>query len=85
MIIATRTGESFDTEKDLSDGERHVLQKLMIWQEFVASVEDFRQKKQQALQAGWSDSGPLRESPALKSIIKDLEANVVQRLCGKSG
>ena len=80
MILTTQRGESFDTERDFSDAERHILQKLLIWKEMAASVEEFRGKKQEALLAGWSNSGPIRESRAMKSITKDLEEQVALRL-----
>jgi hypothetical protein len=76
MIYITSKGESFDTERDFTDAERHILQKLFIWQELAASLAEFRQKKAEALRAGWNNSGPLSESPALQRITKDLEEKV---------
>jgi len=84
MIITTRSGKSFDTEADLTAPERHVLQKLLLWEPMASSLEQFRQKKDQALQAGWNRSGPVNETPALKSIIRDLEERVLSRLHGPS-
>lgn len=80
MIITTEQGQSFDTDRDLSEAERHVLQKLLIWQEMAASVAEFRRKKRQALRAGWNDSGPIPESQAMKSITQDLEDKLARRL-----
>jgi hypothetical protein len=80
MIYTTEKGETFDLEKDFSSPERHILQKLFLWQEMAASVEVFRRKKAEALQAGWNNSGPVKESPALKSITQDLEKRLTQRL-----
>jgi predicted DNA-binding protein (UPF0278 family) len=80
MIYKTQSGESFDTERDFSSAERHVLQKLFIWKELAASVEEFRRKKQEALRQGWGDSGPLQESRAMTSLTKDLEDQVARRL-----
>lgn len=80
MIYVTRKGDSFDPENDLSSPERHILQKLFIWQEMAATVEEFRRKKQEALLNGWNNSGPIQESPALKAITMDLEENVRLRL-----
>ena len=80
MIITTKSGESFDSDKDLTEVERHVLQKLFIWQEMAASVEEFRRKKQEALRTGWNKSGPILESRAMKSITRDLEDKVTLRL-----
>jgi hypothetical protein len=83
MIYTTKRGESFNTEKDLSAPERHILQKLFIWKDFASSVEEFKSKKQEALGKGWSDSGPVQESRAMKSITRDLEETVALRLQAK--
>ena len=80
MIYTTQRGESFDLEKDFSSPERHILQKLFIWKDMAASVEEFRLKKQEALHKGWSDSGPVQESRNLKSITRDFEAQVALRI-----
>jgi hypothetical protein len=82
MIVTTKSGESFDTDRDLTEVERHVLQKLFIWQEMAAGVEEFRRKKQEALRTGWNNSGPIQESRAMKSITRELEDRVAQRLKG---
>jgi hypothetical protein len=80
MRYTTQRGESFDLEKDFSSPERHVLQKLLLWKDLAASVEEFRVKKQEALRRGWGDSGPIQESRALKSLTQDLEEEVARRL-----
>jgi len=80
MIIKTSSGRSFDTDRDLTDVERHIVQKLMAWESLVTSREQFIQKKEDALLRGWEGSGPVTESTALKSIIDDLEKKVVARL-----
>ena len=80
MIITTKNGKSFDTETDLTAPERHVLQKLFLWESMSSSLEEFRAKKEEALRKGWNNSGPAQESPALKSIIRDLEEKVSIRL-----
>jgi hypothetical protein len=80
MIYTTQRGESFDLEKDFSSPERHILQKLFIWKDMAASVEEFRLKKQEALRKGWGDSGPVPESRNLQSITRDFEAQVALRL-----
>ena len=80
MIISTRDGQSFDTEKDLEAAERHILQKLFLWASMATSLDQFREKKDEALLRGWNDSGPIDESNILKSIITDLEARVCIRL-----
>ncbi len=83
MIYTTQKGESFDLENDFSAPERHILQKLLLWKELAASVEEFRGKKQEALQKGWGDSGPVPESRNLQVLTQDLEAQVARRLQGK--
>jgi hypothetical protein len=80
MIITTKTGRSYDTEKDLIAPERHILQKLFIWESMASSVDQFRQKKREALFKGWNNSGPIQESEALKKIVADLEEKVILRL-----
>jgi hypothetical protein len=69
-----------DPHRDLSAPERHILQKLVLWKDLAASVEEFRVKKEQAMSAGWNDSGPIRESRALAGIVRDLEEKLAQRL-----
>ena len=80
MIINTWNGKSFDTDKDLSAPERHIIQKLFAWGSLVTNLEQFREKKRDALLKGWNNSGPVSESMALGTIIKDLEKKVVARL-----
>jgi len=80
MIIETRNGKTFDTERNLTAPERHILQKLMVWESLASSPEEFRQKKTEALDKGWNESGPIRESEALKMIASDMEEKVVLRL-----
>lgn len=79
MIITTDTGNTIDTA-DLSPEERHVLQKLFAWNTLVASLDQFRDKKNQALAAGWNHSGPIRETRALSQVIQHLENQVKERL-----
>ncbi len=85
MIITTEDGKSFDTETDLTAPERHILQKLFLWESMASSLEQFREKKAQALLKGWNKSGPIQESPALKSIVRYLERKVTVRLKGEKG
>ncbi len=80
MIITTRDGKSFDTDRDLTAPERHILQKLFIWELFASSVDQFREKVKEAMSRGWNNSGPIRTSEAMRSIIADLEVKVVLRL-----
>ncbi|MBN2033019.1 MAG: hypothetical protein JW836_07060 [Deltaproteobacteria bacterium] len=80
MIITTGKGESFDTQSDLSASERHILQKLFFWKSMASSLDEFRDKKRQALFRGWNQSGPVEESRALEKILKDLEEKLVERL-----
>ncbi len=76
MIYLTSRGESFDTDRDLTAVERHILQKLLLWKEMASSTADFRKKKEEALRTGWNNSGPISESPAMKKITQDLEKQV---------
>jgi hypothetical protein len=80
MIITTQGGQSFDTQKDLTAPERHILQKLFAWEAMASGIEQFREKKKEALQKGWNNSGPINESTALRIIIKDMEQKVTYRL-----
>ena len=80
MIIQTGTGQTFDTDRDLKPAERHVLQKLFTWGTMAASLEQFREKRDEALQKGWYNQGPVKESRALKAIIRDLEKKLISRL-----
>nr|NJM03959.1 hypothetical protein [Desulfobacula sp.] len=72
MIIMADGGQSVDTDT-LSPEERHIIQKLMAWASLVDSQAKFRAKKDEALQAGWNHSGPVRESRALSLVIRSLE------------
>ena len=80
MIISTKNGKVFNTETDLTAQERHILQKLFLWESMASSLHQFREKKEQALRRGWNDSGPVAGSSALTSIIADLEEKVRRRL-----
>ena len=80
MIYTTQKGETFDLEKDFSSPERHVLQKLLIWKDMAASVDEFRLKQQEALRKGWGDSGPIQASRNLESITRDFEEQVALRI-----
>lgn len=85
MVLILGNGQSFDTETDLTAQERHVLQKLFLWKSMASSIEEFRGKKEEALQKGWNHSGPVRESDALKAIVRDLEEKVSLRLREEKG
>jgi|UniRef100_A0A7V6A5E4 hypothetical protein len=80
MLSTTEKGETFNLEKDFSSPERHILQKLFLWQGLAENIEVFRRKKAQALRAGWNNSGPVRESPALTCVAQDLEKRLSRRL-----
>jgi len=85
MFLILGNGQSFDTETDLTAQERHVLQKLFLWKSMASSVEEFRKKKEEALHKGWNGSGPIRESDALRAIVRDLEEKVILRLREEKG
>jgi hypothetical protein len=80
MLFTTREGTSFDTQADLTAAERHILQKLFLWETMASSVAEFREKTHAALANGWNDSGPVKESTALKQIIQELETRVTERI-----
>ena len=80
MIISTRNGNSYDTEKDLTAPERHILQKLLIWKDLATGLDQFRQKTEDAFLKGWNDSGPITAGTALRAIISDLEEKIRIRL-----
>ncbi len=80
MIITVSNGQAIDTAKDLNAVERHILQKLLIWETMAKTVEEFREKTGQALTSGWNNSGPVSGSRNLKLIIQDLEKKVRERL-----
>jgi hypothetical protein len=80
MIITTQNGRSFDPQKDLTAPERHVLQKLFLWESMAESLEQFRTKTNEALDKGWNKSGPIKMSSVLAMIIKDMEFKVSKRL-----
>ena len=80
MIFTTKDGKSFDTERDLTAPERHILQKLFLWKSMASSIEQFRTKKEEALRKGWNNSGPITESQTMRFIIQDLEHKVFDRL-----
>ena len=80
MIISINDGRSIDTATDLTAPERHILQKLFLWKSMASSLQEFRKEKDKALSKGWNGSGPVKESPALKSIVLELENKVSKRL-----
>lgn len=80
MLFTTEDGKSFDTQTDLTAPDRHILQKLFLWETMASSIEEFREKKDAALENGWNDSGPISGSLALKTIISELERRVSVRI-----
>ena len=82
MIITTEDGKSIDTETDLTAPERHILQKLFLWESMASGTEEFERKRQEALLKGWNNSGPVSEGPAMKSIVEELKKRVSARTGG---
>jgi hypothetical protein len=80
MKYTTLSGRTIDTDRDLTAPERHVLQKLFLWESLAGSLREFREQKSAALERGWNDSGPVPVSGSLKNIISDLEQKVRDRL-----
>ncbi len=79
MQLTIGHNQTIDTDR-LSPEERHIIQKLMAWQSLVDSPAAFRKKKEEALNAGWNHSGPVRESQALSLVIRHLEKELILRL-----
>ena len=80
MLFTTEDGKSFDTQADLTAPERHILQKLFLWETMASSLKEFKEKKDAALASGWNGLGPITESPAMMCIISELEKKVTARL-----
>ena len=85
MIIATTDGRKLDTQRDLTSGERHILQKLFLWEVMAVTLEQFREERAKAFRKGWNNSGPITENPAMRSIIADMERRLIARLQGRNG
>ena len=80
MIITTASGKSYNTDSDLSAPERHILQKLILWEGMVTTLQEFKDRTEDALDKGWNNSGPVRAGAALSDILRDLEKKVEKRL-----
>ena len=80
MIISLKNGKTFDTDRDLTSPERHILQKMFAWEWSAESVEQFRQKRDEALGVGWNGSGPVQAGNALRAILGEMEKKVKDRL-----
>ena len=80
MIIRINNRQAFDTDKDLTASERHILQKLFAWETMADTLEQFKEKKIQAYAKGWNDSGPVKPGKALSAIVRDMENKVKKRL-----
>ena len=76
MFYTTLAGRVLDTERDLDEAGRHVMQKLMAWESLGLPPRDFAQKRDQALAAGWNGRGPVSESGALAMAADDLARRV---------
>jgi len=86
MRINIETGIFYDTERDFSSEERHILQKLFLWETMAKSIEEFRNKKAEALAKGWNLSGPVPMSAAMSAVTSEMEKRVMKRLReGNSG
>ncbi len=80
MIIKIDSTTEFDTDRDFSSAERHILQKLLGWKALVNSIDQFRQKKESAFGVGWNNSGPIRESKTMALVVQHLEKELHLRL-----
>lgn len=79
MRYVTLAGRGVDTDRDLDEAGRHVVQKLMAWECLGLSSAEFAQKRAQALAAGWNGRGPVSESGALVDLVADLSRRVAVR------
>ncbi|MFO8111625.1 MAG: hypothetical protein R6T92_03860 [Desulfosalsimonadaceae bacterium] len=79
MVITLSNGRKVDTESELTPEERHIVQKLYAWASVVDNAAQFREKKKEAIQTGWNNSGPVTQRDILRLIIADLEKSVVKR------
>lgn len=79
MVITLSNGRKVDTETELTPAERHIVQKLYAWASVVDSAAHFREKKKEAIQSGWNNSGPVTQRDILLQIIADLEKSVAKR------
>jgi hypothetical protein len=75
-----KSGPTRESEQELSASERYVLQQLWLWKDSVASVAEFRHKKEQALANGFDNSGQIQESQVMGSMVRELEEKLAQRL-----
>ncbi|MCG8566709.1 MAG: hypothetical protein MI747_16675 [Desulfobacterales bacterium] len=82
MRIELSKWESINTA-DLTPEERHILQKLVLWESSVASMEAFQTQVTRALAVGWNGSGPVGRSRNLDRIILALEEKIQHRLAGE--
>ncbi|MFZ5587842.1 MAG: hypothetical protein ACOZHQ_18140 [Thermodesulfobacteriota bacterium] len=79
MLYTTLAGRVVDTDRDLDEAGRHVVQKLMAWECLGLSTPDFAQKRSQALAVGWNGRGPVNESGLLGEVVADLIRRVAIR------
>lgn len=57
-----------------------MLQKLFAWEAMAESLEQFRQKKAEAILKGWNNSGAVKTGSAFAAITKDMERKVIERV-----
>lgn len=72
--------QALEVGQTLSAAERHIFQQLSVCKDSAVSVEEFRRQKEEILQAGWNNSGPVRVSGRLAGLLQDMEYMVAQRL-----
>ncbi len=80
MRITLSNGRSFDPKRDLNAEERHIVQKLYAWADVIDSIGAFKEKRKQAMDAGWNGSGKIIERSVLRQILDDLEKTVNKSL-----
>lgn len=76
MLYVTLKARTIDTVTDLSEPERHVMQKLIAWERLGDEPAEFKRKMAKALRIGWDGRGPVRASAALRDVCDDLTARL---------
>lgn len=72
MLYRTLAGRLLDTDRDLGEAERHVLQKLVAWERLGLAPAEFALRRAKALAQGWDRRGPLMPGAAFQALADDL-------------
>ncbi|MFH1059795.1 MAG: hypothetical protein V1797_14105 [Pseudomonadota bacterium] len=85
MLYTTLAGRIVDTDRDLDEAGRHVMQKLMAWESLGLTSAEFATKRGQALAVGWDGRGAVSDSGALGLVVADLARRVAIKAGDLSG